>query len=213
MTEDEARELLAQGYERRDHTHANSVRLGHNRHVFTDMVALDVLQRLNPEPAGSVVRWRCFHCGTGFTEERAAAHHFGKSEDQTPACLIKASEGGLIQALREAEDALFNATTELHAESADGLRALQNNLGRHRAALISAEESGYEKGMRDMETAIIAWLRLEPNPAAYIGAADRLEAGEHHNAPATIHHLPNRYLEGIGNVHHELSAQARKEGE
>lgn len=99
-----------------------------------------------PEPAKS---WRCFHCDDVFHNVAQAAAHFGVREDQTPACQLKASEGGLVRALREAEDECERVHTQLHAESADGLRALQNNLGRHRTALIAQEETGYERGLAD----------------------------------------------------------------
>lgn len=101
-----------------------------------------------PEPEPAKV-WRCFHCDDVFHNVAQAAAHFGTREDQTPACQLKASEGGLVRALREAEDECERVHTQLHAESADGLRALQNNLGRHRTALIAQEELGYERGIRD----------------------------------------------------------------
>lgn len=93
--------------------------------------------------------WRCFHCDDVFTDRRAAALHFGADEGRTPACQIKASEGGLVRALREAEDECERVHTQLHGESADGLNAMRNNLGRHRTALIAQEELGYERGLRD----------------------------------------------------------------
>lgn len=101
-----------------------------------------------PEPEPAKV-WRCFHCDDVFHNVAQAAAHFGTREDQTPACQIKGSEGGLVRALREAEDECERVHTQLHAETADGLRALQNNLGRHRTALVAMEETGYERGLAD----------------------------------------------------------------
>jgi hypothetical protein len=104
-----------------------------------------------PEPAKS---WRCFHCDALFTNVAAASAHFGTREEQTPACLVKGSEGGLLRALREAEDEVERVHGQLHAESADGLNAMRNNLGRHRTALVSAEETGYERGICDQQRTV-----------------------------------------------------------
>lgn len=96
--------------------------------------------------------WRCFHCDEAFTDRRLAAAHFGVSEEQVPACRLKASEGGLLETLRETEDALFAATAALHAESAEGLQAYRANLSRHATALRAAEEAGYARGLHDRAT-------------------------------------------------------------
>lgn len=104
--------------------------------------------------------WRCFHCDDVFTDRAAAAAHFGADEGRTPACQIKGSEGGLVRALREAEDECERVHTQLHAESADGLRALQNNLGRHRTALVAMEETGYERGIADHQVTVEALRAL-----------------------------------------------------
>lgn len=112
-------------------------------------VELGELNRIAAGEPCAGLPWRCFHCGDVLRDERAARTHFGADEGRTPACQIKASEGGLVQALREAEDEVERVHTQLHAESADGLRALQNNLGRHRTALVAMEETGYERGLAD----------------------------------------------------------------
>lgn len=94
--------------------------------------------------------WKCFHCGDTFRSERAARLHFGPpDEERRPACQIKASEGGLLEALRRAESDAADAWGAVHAESAEGIKAYQANLSRHHAALISAEEAGYERGLAD----------------------------------------------------------------
>lgn len=116
--------------------------------------------------------WRCFHCAAEFTSIAQAALHFGTREDQTPACQLKASEGGLIRAIREAEDEVERVHTQLHAESADGLRALQNNLGRHRTALIAAEESGYERGLADAAPDAATFEMVCAGAAAFAAADD-----------------------------------------
>lgn len=125
--------------------------------TWRDVNAVPVFAEPLPQPE-PVKSWRCFHCGEVFLHVDRAAAHFGVREDQTPACQIKASEGGLVRALREAEDECERVHTQLHAESADGLRALQNNLGRHRTAMIAQEETGYERGLAD-QARTVAILR------------------------------------------------------
>lgn len=91
--------------------------------------------------------WPCFFCGEIFVERRAAALHFGADEECAPACQIKASEGGLVKALRETEAALFHATCALHDENAEALKAWHAVGSRHEAALIAQEQTGYERGL------------------------------------------------------------------
>lgn len=93
--------------------------------------------------------WTCFFCGDTFPDRPAAALHFGSDEECTPACRIKASEGGLVRALRETEAALFDATCALHDENAEALKAWHAVGSRHEAALRAQEEIGYERGLRD----------------------------------------------------------------
>lgn len=93
--------------------------------------------------------WTCFHCGDRFTDKAAARVHFGCDEECTPACQIKASEGGLVRALRETEEALFSATAALHDEGADALKAWHAVGSRHEAALRSVEQTAYERGLAD----------------------------------------------------------------
>lgn len=94
--------------------------------------------------------WRCFHCGDTFRSERTAREHFGSDESATPACRIKAgAEGGLLTALRESERALAEAWGTIHGESSEAQRALAHQAARHYQQLTVAEETGYERGLRD----------------------------------------------------------------
>jgi len=92
--------------------------------------------------------WTCFHCGETFTTEGSARDHFGPHPYSEPGCVIKVSLGaerGLLAALRRAEELLahhMNEDTSLHRE----LYAMQH---RHSQQLRVAEESGYERGLRD----------------------------------------------------------------
>jgi hypothetical protein len=104
--------------------------------------------------------WTCFFCGETFVERREAAAHFGMDEECTPACQIKASEGGLVRALRETEEALFNATCALHDESAEALKAWHAVGSRHEAALRAQEEIGYERGLADQAASIDRLRRI-----------------------------------------------------
>ena len=99
--------------------------------------------------AVEVTQWRCFHCGDVFTDPARARQHFGRTEDSTPACVIKGADGGLLKALRDAEEQADDAIQAMHAESTDAAKAYNRQRRRHTQALIAAEESGYEKGLRD----------------------------------------------------------------
>lgn len=104
--------------------------------------------------------WTCFHCDDRFVTETAARRHFGRDESYTPACQIKSSEGGLLRALREAEETAADYAAALHAESADGVKAYRGNLSRHAAALGAQEEIGYERGLADRAAEIERLRRI-----------------------------------------------------
>jgi len=94
------------------------------------------------------VYWRCFHCGETFTllQKRWAAEHFGRSELDTPVCLMRVSgEGSLLTALRNAQEELDRR----RAEDSDVIRAMHAMSADHAAALRREEERGYERGLRD----------------------------------------------------------------
>ena len=93
--------------------------------------------------------WRCFHCDELFTSEGCARTHFGLDEGATPACVIKGSETGLVEALREAERAADEAIQLMHSESTDAARAYHSQRCRHEQALRSMEEVGYSRGLAD----------------------------------------------------------------
>lgn len=89
--------------------------------------------------------WTCFHCGETFTDTTCARKHFGGSEIHEAACRIKASEGGLIRALRNAEDAL----SRYHAWDSDAYRAMGCMQVEHATELRREEEKGYACGLAD----------------------------------------------------------------
>ena len=76
---------------------------------------------VGPSAAGE--GWRCFHCDETFATEHAARLHFGADESASPACQIKGSEGGLLEALRHAEKDAADAWFAIHNESADASKA------------------------------------------------------------------------------------------
>lgn len=104
-----------------------------------------------PPPHG----WTCFHCGETFTTPGSARDHFGTPIAE-PGCVLSVQVGGqrgLLAALRKTEDVLsawMNEGTALHKEFA----AQQS---RHSEALRTAEESGYERGIRDTSPSV-QWL-------------------------------------------------------
>lgn len=92
--------------------------------------------------------WRCFHCGDYFTEDQAAhaREHFGRDEGQTPVCLMRIpGEGGLLAALRKAQDEL----AEWRAENAPLMRAIESQSADYEQRLIREEEKGYARGLKD----------------------------------------------------------------
>ena len=93
--------------------------------------------------------WCCFHCDEVFTDERAARAHFGADEEAVPACRLKASEGGLLAALRRAEDDAANAWMKIHTETTDAARAYHAQHARHLEQLRIVEEAAYERGLAD----------------------------------------------------------------
>ncbi len=94
--------------------------------------------------------WICFHCGDVFRSWGAARDHFGFDSSADPACRIKAGlEGGLVAALRRAEEDAANAWTALHQEGFDVIQRYRDMAYRHAEQLRAAEEEGYSRGLRD----------------------------------------------------------------
>jgi hypothetical protein len=116
-----------------------------------------------PPPNG----WTCFHCGETFRTVGAARDHFGFDCSRDPACRIKVGEErGLVMALRRAEAENMRMPEALHSENGDAmdaLRRVQSQIGEHAR---DAEQSGYDKALRDVEAG-----RVEPEHAARIIAA------------------------------------------
>lgn len=96
-----------------------------------------------------VEQWRCFHCGDTMTSRQEAVQHFGRYDGATPACILKGAEGGLLKALRDAEEQADEAIQMMHSESTDAAKAYHRQRSRHTQALMAAEEAGYEKGLSD----------------------------------------------------------------
>lgn len=92
-------------------------------------------------------KWRCFHCGDVFTTARGATEHFGGEEGAATACLIKAHEGHLVHRIRDLEDQL----ARYRAEDSDVMRSIMTLEADQRRALITAEEQGYARALRDVE--------------------------------------------------------------
>ncbi|MBB4797965.1 hypothetical protein HNP32_001689 [Brevundimonas bullata] len=103
-------------------------------------------------PGGSVAGgagWRCFHCDETFTDRRCAAAHFGADEDAAPACQIKGSEVGLVEALRRAEKDAGDAWFAIHNESTEAAQAYYAQNSRHREQMVAVEQAGYDRGLAD----------------------------------------------------------------
>lgn len=99
---------------------------------------------------GKQMGWRCFHCGEYFgPNQRAdAANHFGTNEDQESACKIATGEGtphGLVIYIRDLERRLHDYQNESDPVS----RYWYDITTKHRTEVIAAEQSGYDKGLKD----------------------------------------------------------------
>ena len=84
--------------------------------------------------------WRCFHCGSVFTDEAAARDHFGSHIYRDTVCALDAHY------LREIEEQLTRYRTE-DTELERRLHAMQ---AEHIIALRREEETGYARGIADM---------------------------------------------------------------
>ena len=100
------------------------------------------------------VAWRCFHCDETFADEDAAARHFGRFEDCTPACRVG------IEKFREMEAELQTWRSETDHTSREfyALGAEHNRKQRE------AEQAGYDRGIADAR-AHPETLGLAPTPS------------------------------------------------
>lgn len=115
----------------------------------------EIVRMVTPFIAG----WRCFFCDEQFANRADAAEHFGGMLDDAPACKLNAGEKTLVGLLRESQ-------TELRAyrdEDTALIRTMYDLGGKHTVALQREEEKGYERGMHDMQEAVLKALgRSEP---------------------------------------------------
>jgi len=94
--------------------------------------------------------WTCFHCGDTFKTQGTARDHFGFDPSSDPGCLVKTgADRGLLMALRKSEAANEELLRLLHDENSEGYRVAARQASRHQSQLMEAEESGYERGLRD----------------------------------------------------------------
>jgi hypothetical protein len=91
-------------------------------------------------------RWTCFHCTETFATAEAARLHFGPDCRSSPACQIKASEGGLVAEIRRLEAKL----ARYQVEDSDTDRAMYAMQARHAVELREAEDKGFARGVADM---------------------------------------------------------------
>lgn len=95
--------------------------------------------------------WTCFHCGETFTTVGGARDHFGADPSKEPGCMVRVSLGaerGLLMKLRQAEEELARLYLERADEDTYLHRQLHAQQARHADALQTAEELGYERGLR-----------------------------------------------------------------
>lgn len=101
-----------------------------------------------PTPADG---WTCFHCGDHFpgnlAGQKAAQQHFGESVDAIPGCRLRMRKGehSLLRRIRWLERRLRS----YQAEDSEMDRAMHAMVADHAQAIISEEEKGYARGVRD----------------------------------------------------------------
>jgi len=130
-------------------------------------VAASTISAPSVAEAAEPVAWRCFHCDETFTKEWDARAHFGRDEGCTPACQIKGAEGGLVTALRRAEQDAADAWAAIHNETTDTAKAYHAQAARHREQLIAIEQIGYDRGVADAK-AHPETLGLHPAPSPVV---------------------------------------------
>jgi hypothetical protein len=82
-----------------------------------------------------------------FTRECDAREHFGDRMGQLAGCQIKGHENDLLGVIRE-----LQRESQRHLEEdTQVIRAMQSLKCEHAEALRRAEESGYNRGVRDMK--------------------------------------------------------------
>lgn len=102
--------------------------------------------------------WTCFHCGETFTTVGGAQDHFGADPSKEPGCMLKVSLGaerGLLMKLRALEDELTTFYQRRAAEDTDLHREIHALQSRHADALQTAEELGFERGLRAGRPALV----------------------------------------------------------
>jgi hypothetical protein len=80
-----------------------------------------------------------------FTDRDSAAEHFGKTQIETPACVLSKDEKGLVGLLREALEELRDFRNEDDRSS----RFFYEIGARHSREQREEEEKGYARGLRD----------------------------------------------------------------
>jgi len=121
---------------------------------------ISVTQETLHSLAGTEREWRCFHCDEVFTDQDAAADHFGVQIDDMAdevACKLSANDGLIIKMLREAQEEL----RRYHQEDNESYRTFYALGVEHETKMRRVEEEGYVRGLKDyqkLETAAFAAL-------------------------------------------------------
>lgn len=99
--------------------------------------------------------WTCFHCGDHFpgnlAGQKAAEQHFGAAIDAIPGCRLRMRKGehSLLRRIRWLEHELRELRARVSSEDTDKDREMYAMTVKHAQALISEEEKGYARGVRD----------------------------------------------------------------
>lgn len=113
-----------------------------------------------PTEAGDMITppehgWDCFHCGEHFPNtfggQRDARNHFGATPDAEPACLLVRKDKTMLMLVRELQARETELLGSLHEETGDAVKALRRRESQYAEEVRQAEETGYARGLRDLQ--------------------------------------------------------------
>jgi hypothetical protein len=98
------------------------------------------------QTCGEQVReWRCFFCDEVFTDERAAANHFGDTVCSEPLCKLAQVDGGMASVVAD----LATELDRYRREDNESFREFYRLGADHSVALRAEEQKGYDRGLAD----------------------------------------------------------------
>jgi hypothetical protein len=136
--------------------------------------------------------WRCFFCDEVFTDEKAAANHFGDTICSEPLCKLAQVDGGIAKVVAD----LAIELDRYRREDNESFREFYRLGADHSVALRNEEQKGYDRGLADAggaKTDPSDLLRIVlGNQLAMMGALHQLMRGFMNREPLTQERLSAR---------------------